>query len=553
MSSTKIYDSDNSPTEISDGPTDNMALLNVMLVNPEYTEHLEKPTAIRKNFFCTLNSEKIPIDSALADDNGAYLSAGKTKKLFYVNFSSAGNIEQTKLAKQSEDGSFYYNHRTSGHSKPCYEKQYVPEAHVYELCRTYRKNKANPALTHMIVTARRKDKKDIEKHYVSSYRVHGEYGETLEENFIMPRHGNATRPTAAKYFRTEKKVLKAAASALERKMSADAVYKSLSTSEGGSSVSAELRNPRQVHNIKSSMKATRTQPKQGCDEIRDIVNQMRDGDAEKFTRSITILPTHYYSVHYLEESLKDIERFCVDGNSVQRVDTTFEIIDNCWVTDTSYTNESLVSESNGKHPEFPGPIMLHFRKDQPTYRAFASSLVAHNPRLLHVKKFGTDMDKALSGGFGDIFQNADRLTCLQHVMERDSFQLGKMGATKDARKRILTDIYGSKQERIQHFGLVDADDAADFNAKLTSLKEVWDSVLPGFHDWFAKRRSDMFKETIVEAAKDRMGLEQNFFNNRLEVMHKLQKKMLSEAGSSREVTEVRRLLIFNIKSVSEQM
>ena len=51
MPSTKIYETDTSPSERGNGPTDNMALLNIMLVNPEYAEHLKKLTAIRKNFF----------------------------------------------------------------------------------------------------------------------------------------------------------------------------------------------------------------------------------------------------------------------------------------------------------------------------------------------------------------------------------------------------------------------------------------------------------------------------------------------------------------------
>eukprot|EP00794_Sanderia_malayensis_P021285 gene21286-23358_t len=45
LSSTKINETeDESPQDTSDGPTDNMALLNVILINPEHTEQAEKPT-----------------------------------------------------------------------------------------------------------------------------------------------------------------------------------------------------------------------------------------------------------------------------------------------------------------------------------------------------------------------------------------------------------------------------------------------------------------------------------------------------------------------------
>ncbi len=74
------------PLEHTNGPTENMALLNVILVNPQDTEQFQKPTAVRRNFFCTLNSEIVPIRSALADDNGAYMAAGRAKKLYLAKF-----------------------------------------------------------------------------------------------------------------------------------------------------------------------------------------------------------------------------------------------------------------------------------------------------------------------------------------------------------------------------------------------------------------------------------------------------------------------------------
>ena len=56
---------------------------------------------------------------------------------------------------------------------------------------------------------------------------------------------------------------------------------------------------------------------------------------------------------YLNISLK---RFCVNGNSIWRVDTTFKLVDGLWLTDSTYTNEVLVN-SQGKHLKFPGPSM----------------------------------------------------------------------------------------------------------------------------------------------------------------------------------------------------
>ncbi len=141
--------------------------------------------------------------------------------------------------------------------------------------------------------------KKIEKYYISSYRIDG-IGD-LDNDFVVPRHGNATKPIATGYYRTDAKIIKEATSKLNKKMSADAVYKSLSSAQGSSSVSEELRNPRQVHNIKSSLKSNdskKSEIKNGRDEIQDIVEQMLDiNSSEKFTRSVTILPSHFYSIH----------------------------------------------------------------------------------------------------------------------------------------------------------------------------------------------------------------------------------------------------------------
>ena len=64
----------------------------------------------------------------------------------------------------------------------------------------------------------------------------------------------------------------------------------------------------------------------------------------------------------------------VNGNSILQVDTAFELVDGLWLTDSTYANVAL-ADSQGKHPEFLGPNMLHFHKDQKIYRQFAAELV----------------------------------------------------------------------------------------------------------------------------------------------------------------------------------
>ena len=76
--------------------------------------------------------------------------------------------------------------------------------------------------------------------------------------------------------------------------------------------------------------------------------------------------------------LNDLHRFCVLGDSILRVDTTFELVEGLWLTDTTYSNEALV-DLNGKNPQFPGPSFWHFRKSRECYRRFAGELVIQKP------------------------------------------------------------------------------------------------------------------------------------------------------------------------------
>ena len=89
------------------------------------------------------------------------------------------------------------------------------------------------------------------------------------------------------------------------------------------------------------------------------------------------------------------------------------------------------------------------RKDRETYRRFAGEMLMAEPELHSVKQIGTDLIYRRIESVGDVFQNAAKRRCVQHIMERDSYQLNKMGATIVQKKRILSDIYGSEQDQRQ--------------------------------------------------------------------------------------------------------
>ena len=193
--------------------------------------------------------------------------------------------------------------------------------------------------------------------------------------------------------------------------------------------------------------------------------------------------------------LDDVHRFCVLGNSILQVDTTFELVDGLWLTDTTFSHEALINHRNGKHPEFPGPSFWHFKKDRETYRRFAGELAIAKPELLKIKKVGHDLDKVIAKGMTDIFEEAQNVWCTQHMKERDAQKLKTMGCNERTQRRIMADIYGCQEQILLENGL------ADYEAKLASLKDVWDGLVPGFYEWFDKYRSEQFKICLIYSAR----------------------------------------------------
>ena len=91
---------------------DQVTILNILLQNPEELSLKEKPSAIRANKMFSIESRKIPIASAKADDNGAYNNNGSVTKFYRYN------EEGSRTAHKNENNVWYINVRSSrGYSK----------------------------------------------------------------------------------------------------------------------------------------------------------------------------------------------------------------------------------------------------------------------------------------------------------------------------------------------------------------------------------------------------------------------------------------------------
>ena len=143
-------------------------------------------------------------------------------------------------------------------------------------------------------------------------------------------------------------------------MLTDKVYNTL-IQEKTTTVSETITNPKMIENRKyKNMKATSSETTLNHSEPETLIRSLQ---TIPLNSSVTFTKEQYISVNSSPNMLNDIYQFCVLGNSILRIDTTFELVDGLWLTDTTYLNESLINESK-KHPEFPGPSFWHFKKSR---------------------------------------------------------------------------------------------------------------------------------------------------------------------------------------------
>ena len=112
---------------------------------------------------------------------------------------------------------------------------------------------------------------------------------------------------------------------------------------------------------------------------------------DAFVTSLELCKDECNTLNFIEEQLWDIQRFCVKGKSILPINTTFELCEGLYLTDSTYQNLSLVKQC-GKHLEFPGPSFCHFWKTGEIYRRFADELLISEP-LLSEGKNRHDFDK----------------------------------------------------------------------------------------------------------------------------------------------------------------
>jgi len=413
-------------------------------------------------------------------------------------------------------------------------QKYVPEHEVYEMSRQYHSSKHNPTFTRTIITIRCMTKQEINPFYTIIYK----WSSAKKGLFIVPHHGNASKPQSSQYYRKDPSLSHEVDKQLASGLSTDQVYNNLSKARA-ETVSETISEPKFVDNRKFALKTEHSNEERKDTRSSETEQLISSLHTNPLVSSVVFTKEKYVSVNSTQYMLEHLHRFCVIGNSVLQVDTTLELVDDLWLTDTSFSNEALLNINN-KHPQFPGPSFFHFHKTQECYRRFAGELVIQKPELSGIK-VGTDLDKALSNGITDIFKDAEKRWCTHHMQERDLHKLKTLGCNQKTQSKILADIYGCQNEVLLQDGLADADDEDDYDAKLKSFKAVWDDLVPRFHAWFDKNRSKLFKDCLTVSPRQALGIEGRVTTNGLELKH-TPKKKIKEEDIPKEVSAVTNVL-----------
>ena len=175
--------------------------------------------------------------------------------------------------------------------------------------------------------------------------------------------------------------------------------------------------------------------------------------------------------------------------------------------------------------------MLHFTKDEKTFGRFGLEILSANPNLTSISFIGVDLESAIFTGLKTMISGLCRLICVRHLMKRDESKLAdllpKTGRNIADRKlsssEIIKDIYRYRVVKLYEYGIAEAIDPDNFNAKLDSLEDWWEAPSPGFHQWFVKNRKSLFLESVIQSARlnsDSTGL---YYQNDIESIHASEK------------------------------
>ena len=519
-------------------------LFKMILTNPTQYEVQSPLKSCRENTVYTVKN--CTLDEITCDDNGAYIGTNTSEGKFAV-LMKGNSISLVKGVTSTASNTFVYRERVGR----VWEKKLVLPENVYLLHRYYRKSKSYPGLSMMVARIKNVTAIDWNEYTAVVYSMDGS---ALDTECATAPHGNSKRDEvfAQPYYRTSKAVLNTIDDLVEKK-TPSSVFSTVLEEAGGpflsQSKSQEPRNVKQVINRKNRLSIP-----QAVNEPSPTTNLEKllalQRDPSSLVRTVLVYENSYIAFIYSDKQLQDMVMFgCKEtGASVLGVDTTFNLWDG-WSTDISYRNQRLLSVRSKKHPVGLGPVMLHFTKDEGTFRRFALELLAANPSLNKIKKIGVDMESAIFNGFKSVIAAIAKLLCVRHLRQRDEKAIekcqesiqGNSDSQKEyAKSEVINDLYGVRRGDVFECGLADAANEDELIVKLDNVKAKWEKLVPGFHKWFVTHRKQDFAECVIKSAREGAQVDGLFYQNDVESQHGVMKRR--QAFQKRDVVEVVQML-----------
>ena len=309
----------------------------------------------------------------------------------------------------------------------------------------------------------------------------------------------------------------------------------LDRSEGPYLSTSQSREPRDKKHLYNRLYQLNQTPSslvnnKNSDELLQMIEEQKKNE---MIESIVVNSKAYFFFMCSSNQIQYMTKLrCSEGDaSVPGIDTRFNLCD-LWVTDSCYKNTRIVNRATGKHPLFLGPLIFHFIKDKSTLSHFALEMMTVDSNISHLKKIGMDMDESIYNSVKAVIPEVKQLYCVRQLRKRDEKKLdwlfGKTKCSVSKRNRtkneILKDIYGDQKGSYEELGLAESHDKPDFNAKLVSLKEKWESCCSGFYDWFLKHRKEKFENSIISSARDGSNVFGMFHQNDIESLHFIEKE-----------------------------
>ena len=218
-------------------------------------------------------------------------------------------------------------------------------------------------------------------------------------------------------------------------------------------------------------------------------------------------------VLFLNQSLKDIERFCTNTlaptsfRSILAVDTTYDIGGH-YVTQTTYQNLSLFRKDTLKAPWFPGPVLIHRHQEEVDFSYIWQAVKRSNSKLEDLALIGVDeCQELVQGIIAQTHGETGNLLGKEHVLKNIPRKLENLSFPKRQTRWIINDIAGNPFEKEKN-GLIQCKTKDEFDECYGNLRVKWIDIEKkyttrkgtDFIMYFEKHKLNKVKENMSKYA-----------------------------------------------------